>query len=135
MYCLSLPGKKENGLLRVGKEYVHRVGDSPRRTVDHPTLPRQKENGLPKAGVKNLHRIGDSQRGTVYPQTRVPKVGEKHLHRIGDSQKGDGVPPDSFWTKRKRSDETAGGTSSTQRLGKPDTKSWHKKKHNNKYAT
>ncbi|XP_055813850.1 protein HESO1-like [Solanum dulcamara] len=47
---------------------------------------------------------------------------------------GDGVPPDFTQTKRKRSEETPGGTSAAQWLGKSDTKSWPKRKHNNKYA-
>uniref|UniRef100_A0A0V0GTE0 Putative ovule protein n=1 Tax=Solanum chacoense TaxID=4108 RepID=A0A0V0GTE0_SOLCH len=47
---------------------------------------------------------------------------------------GDSVPPDSILTKRKRSEETRGGTSSAQWLGKSNTKSWPKRKHNSKYA-
>ncbi|KAK6781206.1 hypothetical protein RDI58_023390 [Solanum bulbocastanum] len=47
---------------------------------------------------------------------------------------GDSVPPDSILTKRKRSEETRGGTSSAHWLGKSDTKSWPKRKHNSKYA-
>lgn len=49
-----------------------------------------------------------------------------------EQSKEDGVPPDSPWTKRKRSEETLGGTSSAQWLRKSDTKSWSKRKHNNK---
>lgn len=52
---------------------------------------------------------------------------------LGQSN-GDGVPPDSLWTKRKRSEENPGGTCSAQWLGKSDTKSWLKRKHNNKCA-
>ncbi|XP_055813861.1 uncharacterized protein LOC129883260 [Solanum dulcamara] len=47
----------------------------------------------------------------------------------------DGILPDFTRKKRKRSEETPGGTSSAQWLGKSDTKSWPKRKHNNKYAS
>ncbi|KAM3327124.1 hypothetical protein P3S67_002250 [Capsicum chacoense] len=108
----------------------------PKENSGPPDSPSSKGKWSTKGwGKESSSNWGQSKGDGVPPDSCTRGFGEKHHHRIGDSQKGDGVPTDSFWTKRKRSDETAGGTSSTQRLGKPDTKSWHKKKHNNKYAT
>ncbi|KAG5594918.1 hypothetical protein H5410_036150, partial [Solanum commersonii] len=38
--------QKDNGLLKVGREYVQRVGDNLRKMVDHPTILGQKEKNI-----------------------------------------------------------------------------------------
>ncbi|KAF3654402.1 hypothetical protein FXO37_16497 [Capsicum annuum] len=107
----------------------------PKEDSGPPDSPSSKGKWSTKGWGKESSSNWGQSKGDGTPRLVYQRLGKSIFIELGTVKKGDGVPPDSFWTKRKRSDETAGGTSSTQRLGKPDTKSWHKKKHNNKYAT